>query len=142
MVMCAFEFKAGTETVCVLVLINAVMVQLFLLLNFMGMLYCEFDQAVTDIEIMFAIVARHPEIKDLPQALPLKVSSGTIRFENVSFAYDPSRPILKGISFEVPAGSTVAVVGPSGAGKSTISRLLFRYYDISGGHILIDDQDI
>jgi ATP-binding cassette subfamily B protein len=142
MVMCAFEIKAGTKTVGDFVLINAMMIQLYQPLNFMGMVYREIKQAVTDIEIMFSILAREPEIKDLPQALPLKVSSGTIRFENVNFAYDPSRPILKGISFEVPAGSTVAVVGPSGAGKSTISRLLFRFYDISGGHILIDDQDI
>src|SRR5262245_44526259 len=142
MVMCAFEIKAGTKTVGDFVLINAMMIQLYQPLNFMGMVYREIKQAVTDIEIMFSILAREPEIKDLPQALPLKVSSGTIRFENVSFAYDPSRPILKGISFEVPAGSTVAVVGPSGAGKSTISRLLFRFYDISAGHILIDDQDI
>jgi ATP-binding cassette, subfamily B, heavy metal transporter len=142
MVMCAFEIKAGTKTVGDFVLINAMMIQLYQPLNFMGMVYREIKQAVTDIEIMFSILAREPEIKDLPQALPLKVSSGTVRFENVSFAYDPSRPILKGISFEVPAGSTVAVVGPSGAGKSTISRVLFRFYDISGGRILIDDQDI
>jgi ATP-binding cassette, subfamily B, heavy metal transporter len=142
MVMCAFEIKAGTKTVGDFVLINAMMIQLYQPLNFMGMVYREIKQAVTDIEIMFSILAREPEIKDLPQARPLKVSSGTIRFENVSFAYDPARSILKGISFEVPAGRTVAVVGPSGAGKSTISRLLFRFYDISGGHILIDDQDI
>src|SRR5215475_5112065 len=142
MVMCAFEIKAGTKTVGDFVLINAMMIQLYQPLNFMGMVYREIKQAVTDIEIMFSILGREPEIKDLPQARPLKVSSGTIRFENVSFAYDPSRSILKGISFEVPAGGTVAVVGPSGAGKSTISRLLFRFYDISGGRILIDDQDI
>jgi ATP-binding cassette subfamily B protein len=91
---------------------------------------------------MFSILAREPEIKDAPNAPPLKISSGTIRFENVGFAYEPSRRILKGISFEVPAGKTVAVVGPSGAGKSTISRLLFRFYDLLGGRILIDGQDI
>ena len=142
MVMCAFEIKAGTKTVGDFVLINAMMIQLYQPLNFMGMVYREIKQAVTDIEIMFSILAREPEIRDLPQARPLKVNSGTIRFENVSFAYEPSRSILKGISFEVPAGRTVAVVGPSGAGKSTISRLLFRFYDLSGGRILIDDQDI
>jgi ATP-binding cassette subfamily B protein len=91
---------------------------------------------------MFSILAREPEIKDVTGAPQLQVSRGTIRFENVAFSYDPARPILKGISFEVPAGKTVAVVGPSGAGKSTISRLLFRFYDLSSGRILIDGQDI
>ena len=108
----------------------------------MGMVYREIKQAITDIEIMFSILAREPEIKDVVGAQPLEVTAGTIRFEDVSFAYDPARPILKGISFDVPAGKTVAVVGPSGAGKSTISRLLFRFYDLSGGRILIDGQDI
>src|SRR6202142_2632770 len=106
------------------------------------MVYREIKQAVTDIELMFSILAREPEIKDAAGAAPLKVTSGTIRFENVRFAYEPERRILKGISFEVPAGKTVAVVGPSGAGKSTISRLLFRFYDLAGGRILIDGQDI
>src|SRR5215510_10399993 len=142
MVLCAFGIREGTKTVGDFVLINAMMIQLYQPLNFMGMVYREIKQAVTDIEIMFSILAREPEIKDVPTAPPLKVSSGTIRFENVSFAYDPARRILKGISFDVPAGKTVAVVGPSGAGKSTISRLLFRFYDLSGGRILIDGQDI
>ena len=142
MVMCAFEIKAGTKTVGDFVLINAMMIQLYQPLNFMGMVYREIKQAITDIEIMFSILAREPEIKDVVGAPPLEVTAGTIRFENVSFAYDPARPILKGINFDVPAGKTVAVVGPSGAGKSTISRLLFRFYDLSGGRILIDDQDI
>ena len=142
MVMCAFEIKAGTKTVGDFVLINAMMIQLYQPLNFMGMVYREIKQAITDIEIMFSILAREPEIKDVVGAQPLEVTAGTIRFEDVSFAYDPARPILKGISFDVPAGKTVAVVGPSGAGKSTISRLLFRFYDLSGGRILIDDQDI
>jgi len=122
MVMCAFEIKQGTKTVGDFVLINAMMIQLYQPLNFMGMVYREIKQAITDIEIMFAILAREPEI--------------------VSFAYDPVRPILKSITFDVPAGKTIAVVGPSGAGKSTISRLLFRFYDLSGGRILIDGQDI
>jgi len=142
MVMCAFEIKTGTKTVGDFVLINAMMIQLYQPLNFMGMVYREIKQAITDIEIMFTILAREPEIKDVTGAPPLKVTAGNIRFENVSFAYDPARPILKGISFDVPAGKTVAVVGPSGAGKSTISRLLFRFYDLSGGRILIDGQDI
>jgi ABC-type transport system involved in Fe-S cluster assembly fused permease/ATPase subunit len=142
MIMCALEIKAGSKTVGDFVLVNAMMIQLYQPLNFMGMVYREIKQAVTDIEIMFSILAREPEIKDVPEASPLKVNSGIIRFENVSFAYDPARRILKGISFDVPAGKTVAVVGPSGAGKSTISRLLFRFYDLSGGRILIDGQDI
>ena len=142
MVMCAFEIKAGTKTVGDFVLINAMMIQLYQPLNFMGMVYREIKQAITDIEIMFTILAREPEIKDVASAPALKVTAGNIRFEDVSFAYDPARPILKGITFDVPAGKTVAVVGPSGAGKSTISRLLFRFYDLSGGRILIDGQDI
>jgi ABC-type transport system involved in Fe-S cluster assembly fused permease/ATPase subunit len=142
MVLCAYEVRAGTKTVGDFVLINAMMIQLYQPLNFMGMVYREIKQAVTDIESMFAILARVPEIMDVAGARPLKVTSGTIRFENVSFAYEPERRILKGVSFEVPAGKTVAVVGPSGAGKSTISRLLFRFYDLSGGRILIDDQNI
>ncbi len=142
MVMCALEIQSGTKTVGDFVLINAMMIQLYQPLNFMGMVYREIKQAITDIEIMFTILARDPEIKDVAHAPQLKVASGTIRFEGVAFAYDPVRPILKGISFEVPAGRTVAVVGPSGAGKSTISRLLFRFYDLSGGRILIDGQDI
>src|SRR5690348_15273968 len=142
MVMCALEIKAGTKTVGDFVLINAMMIQLYQPLNFMGMVYREIKQAITDIEIMFAILARDPEIKDVAHAPQLEVTNGSIRFEDVAFAYDPVRPILKGISFEVPAGRTVAVVGPSGAGKSTISRLLFRFYDLSSGRILIDNQDI
>jgi ATP-binding cassette subfamily B protein len=142
MVMCAFEIQAGSKTVGDFVLVNAMMIQLYQPLNFMGMVYREIKQAITDIEIMFSILGRQPEIQDAPSAPSLTVRAGVIRFENVSFAYEPSRRILKGISFEVPAGKTVAVVGPSGAGKSTISRLLFRFYDLSGGRILIDDQDI
>jgi ABC-type transport system involved in Fe-S cluster assembly fused permease/ATPase subunit len=142
MVMCAFEIKAGTKTVGDFVLINSMMIQLYQPLNFMGMVYREIKQAVIDIEMMFSILARPAEIKDVASAPPLQVSSGKVRFENVAFSYEPDRRILKGISFEVPAGKTVAVVGPSGAGKSTISRLLFRFYDLSGGRILIDGQDI
>jgi ATP-binding cassette subfamily B protein len=142
MALCAIEIQAGTKTVGDFVLINAMMIQLYQPLNFMGMVYREIKQAITDIETMFSILARDTEIKDAPAAPPLRVTSGTIRFEDVAFAYDPERRILKGISFDVPAGRTVAVVGPSGAGKSTISRLLFRFYDLAGGRILIDGQDI
>ena len=123
-------------------MINAMMIQLYQPLNFMGMVYREIKQALIDIETMFAILEREPEIEDKPDAKPLVVGDGAIRFENVAFAYEPERPILKGLSFEVPAGQTVAIVGPSGAGKSTISRLLFRFYDVTGGRILIDGQDI
>jgi ABC-type transport system involved in Fe-S cluster assembly fused permease/ATPase subunit len=142
MVMCAYGIKQGTNTVGDFVMINAMMIQLYQPLNFMGMVYREIKQAVIDIEKMFAILAREPEIKDKPGAKPLDIKRGAIRFENVSFSYDPEREILKGISFEVPAGHRVAVVGPSGAGKSTISRLLFRFYEVSGGRISIDGQDI
>jgi ATP-binding cassette subfamily B protein len=108
----------------------------------MGMVYREIKQAIIDIEKMFGVLSRHPEVKDIPGARPLVVTKGNVRFEDVRFSYDAARPILQGLSFEVPAGKTVAIVGPSGAGKSTISRLLFRLYDVSGGRILIDGQDI
>lgn len=142
MLMCAIGVRNGTNTVGDFVLVNAMMIQLYQPLNFMGMVYREIKQAIIDIEKMFGVIGREAEIKDAPGAQPLAVSAGTVRFEDVRFAYEPTRPILKGISFEVPAGRTVAIVGPSGAGKSTISRLLFRLYDISGGKILIDGQDI
>ncbi|HWV53881.1 ABC transporter ATP-binding protein/permease [Pseudorhodoplanes sp.] len=142
MIMCARGIQAGTNTVGDFVMINAMMIQLYQPLNFMGMVYREIKQAVTDIETMFHILSRDPEIKDHPDAPALQIDKGAIRFDNVSFAYDAARPILKGISFEVPAGRTVAIVGPSGAGKSTLSRLLFRFYDVTGGRILIDGQDI
>jgi ATP-binding cassette, subfamily B, heavy metal transporter len=142
MVMCAYGIQRGTNTVGDLVMINTMMIQLYQPLNFMGMVYREIKQAVIDIETMFAILAREPEIKDSPGAKPLQVVHGVIRFENVAFAYELERQILKGLTFEVPAGHTVAVVGPSGAGKSTISRLLFRFYEVTGGRISIDGQDI
>jgi ATP-binding cassette, subfamily B, heavy metal transporter len=142
MLMCAIGVRRGHNTVGDFVMVNAMMIQLYQPLNFMGMVYREIKQAVIDIEKMFNVLSRNPEIKDSPGAKPLTVTSGTVRFENVQFAYEPDRPILKGLSFEVPAGKTVAIVGPSGAGKSTISRLLFRLYDVSSGRILIDGQDI
>jgi ATP-binding cassette subfamily B protein len=142
MVMCAYGIRSGVNTVGDFVMVNAMMIQLYMPLNFMGMVYREIKQGVTDIETMFSILARDPEIRDAAGARPLAVTSGDIRFEDVHFAYEADRPILKGISLHVPAGRTVAIVGPSGAGKSTISRLLFRFYETTGGRILIDGQDI
>jgi ATP-binding cassette, subfamily B, heavy metal transporter len=142
MVMCATGVRNGTHTVGDFVMINAMMIQLYQPLNFMGMVYREIKQAIIDIEKMFGILAREPEVMDIAGAKPLHVASGAIRFEDVRFAYDPDRPILQGVSFEVPAGHTVAVVGPSGAGKSTLSRLLYRMYDIRDGRITIDGQNI
>jgi ATP-binding cassette subfamily B protein len=142
MVMCAYGIQAGRNTIGDFVMINAMMIQLYQPLNFMGMVYREIKQALIDIETMFGILARKPEIEDKPHAKPLQVRDGLVRFENVTFSYDPDREILKGLSFAVPAGRTVAIVGPSGAGKSTISRLLFRFYDVTGGRISIDGQDI
>ncbi len=142
MILCAFGIEAGSKTVGDFVMINAMMIQLYQPLNFMGLVYREIKQAVIDIEIMFAMLSRKPEIEDRPGARPLKVRAGTIRFEDVSFAYEPERPVLKGLNFEVAAGCTVAIVGPTGAGKSTIARLIFRFYDVTGGRILIDGQDV
>ena len=142
MLMCAIGVRSGKNTVGDFVMVNAMMIQLYQPLNFMGMVYREIKQAIIDIEKMFGVLSKNPEIKDGPGAKPLVVTTGQVRFENVRFSYDPERPILRGLSFEVPAGKTVAIVGPSGAGKSTISRLLFRLYDVSGGRILIDGQDI
>lgn len=142
MLMCAFGIRNGTHTVGDFVLINSMMIQLYVPLNFMGMVYREIKQAIIDIEKMFEVLQRPAEVKDIPDAKPLVVSTGSVRFDDVRFSYEADRPILKGLSFEVPAGKTVAIVGPSGAGKSTISRLLFRLYDVSSGRILIDGQDI
>jgi ABC-type transport system involved in Fe-S cluster assembly fused permease/ATPase subunit len=142
MLMCAVGVRGGRNTVGDFVMVNAMMIQLYQPLNFMGMVYREIKQAIIDIEKMFGVLSRNPEVKDIPGARPLIVTAGSVRFDDVRFSYDPERQILKGLSFEVPAGKTVAIVGPSGAGKSTISRLLFRLYDVSGGRILIDGQDI
>ncbi len=142
LVMCVAEVRNGTKTVGAFVLVNLIMLQLYQPLNFMGMVYREIKQAIIDVEAMFAILAQNPEIEDLPGAQPLKVSAGAVRFDNVEFAYDPGRPILRGVSFEARAGHTIAIVGPSGAGKSTISRLLFRFYEPTAGRILVDGQDI
>ncbi|MFT0859533.1 ABCB family ABC transporter ATP-binding protein/permease [Ancylobacter sp. G4_0304] len=142
MVLCVLDIRAGRQSVGSFVMVNAMMIQLYQPLNFLGMIYREIKQSLIDIEAMFAILSRSPEIEDRPAAPALQLSGGTVRFEDVRFSYDPDREILKGISFEVPAGKTVAIVGPSGAGKSTISRLLFRFYDVAGGRITIDGQDL
>ncbi|MGL5733654.1 MAG: ABCB family ABC transporter ATP-binding protein/permease [Beijerinckiaceae bacterium] len=142
MILCVQAIREGRNSVGDFVLVNALLIQLYTPLNFMGTVYREIKQATIDIEEMFRLLGRNPEIQDKPGAPALVVDKASVRFENVHFAYVPERPILKGISFEIPAGHTVAIVGPSGAGKSTISRLLFRFYEPQQGRILIDGQDI
>jgi len=142
LVMSARDVAAGTHTVGHFAMVNMLMLQLFIPLNFMGMVYREIKQGFTDIEKMMEVLGQNPEVADRPGATALKVAGGTIRFEDVRFHYDPERPILAGLSFEVPAGKMVAIVGPSGAGKSTISRILMRFYDVAGGAVTIDGQDI
>ncbi|MCQ2004749.1 ABCB family ABC transporter ATP-binding protein/permease [Rhizobium sp. NRK18] len=142
LVMSALAVQRGDQTIGDFVFINALLLQLSVPLNFIGMLYREIRQGLTDIEQMFDLLDVAPEVTDREGATALQITEGAIAFRNVHFSYDPARPILKGISFEVPAGKTVAVVGPSGAGKSTISRLLYRFYDVNSGSITIDGRDI
>lgn len=142
LIMAAQDVMAGNSTVGNFAMVNLLMLQLFMPLNFMGMVYREIKQGLTDIEQMMEVLERSPEVADRPGAKQLAVSGGAIRFDNVQFAYDPERTILKNVSFEVPAGKMVAIVGPSGAGKSTISRILLRFYDVSGGAVTIDGQDL
>ncbi len=142
MVLAAREVLAGSLTIGDFVMINAVMIQLYMPLNFIGSSYREIKQGLIDVEGMFSILRENAEIKDRPGAAAFVPGQGHIVFDDVRFAYDEERPILRGLSFTVPAGKTVAIVGPSGAGKSTISRLIFRFYDVTSGHISIDGQDI
>jgi ATP-binding cassette subfamily B protein len=142
LVLSAFAVQRGEQTIGDFVFVNSMLLQLAVPLNFIGFVYREIRQGITDIEHMFDLLDVKAEVTDAPDATPLKIGQGAIRFKDVHFAYDPARPILKGVSFEVPAGKTVAVVGPSGAGKSTLSRLLYRFYDVQSGAITVDGQDI
>ncbi len=142
MVMSALAVQRGEQTIGDFVFVNAMLIQLSIPLNFIGFVYREIRQGLTDIEQMFDLLEVEAEVEDSPDATPLAIGAGAIAFRDVHFAYDPARPILKGVSFEVPAGKTVAVVGPSGAGKSTLSRLLYRFYDVQQGEITIDGQDV
>ena len=132
----------GRLTLGDLVLINALLIQLYIPMNFLGVLYREVKQSLADLDKMFNLLEREREVDDAPDAPALQVAGGTVRFEAVAFAYEAARPILQGLTFEIPAGKTVAVVGASGAGKSTLARLLYRFYDVQGGRISIDGQDI
>jgi ATP-binding cassette subfamily B protein len=142
MILAALGVKDGSLTVGDLVMANALLIQLFIPLNLLGTVYRDISQGLIDMEMMFGLLRRPQEVEDKPGAKPLVVTNGEIRFDNVIFAYERDRTILKGISFRVPAGKTVAVVGPTGAGKSTISRILYRFYDIQSGRVTIDGQDI
>ena len=132
----------GRMTIGDLVLVNAFMIQMYIPLNFLGVIYREIKQAMIDMDRMFRLLREHREIADAPDARPLALRGGAIRFEGVDFSYDPRRQVLFGVDFAVPAGTTCAVVGPTGSGKSTLARLLFRFYEIQGGRVLIDGQDV
>ncbi|MFC0279085.1 ABCB family ABC transporter ATP-binding protein/permease [Falsigemmobacter intermedius] len=142
MVLAAMGVQSGDLTVGDFVMVNAYMIQITMPLGFLGTVYREIRQALVDMGEMFGLLNQPAEITDKAEAPKLAVAGGAIRFEDVKFGYDPSRPILKGVSFEVPAGKTLALVGPSGSGKSTIGRLLFRFYDVVEGAVKIDGQDI
>jgi ATP-binding cassette subfamily B protein len=142
MMLAANGVAHGTMTIGDLVLVNAFLLQLFIPLNFLGVVYSQLKHAIADMHLMFEVLEREPEIRDRPGAPALDPGRGEIRYEHVSFSYDPERPILHDVCFTVAAGEKVAIVGPSGAGKSTLARLLFRFYDVTEGRILIHGQDI
>ncbi len=142
MILAARGVVEGSLSIGDLVLVNAFLLQLFIPLNFLGIVYSQLKHSIADMQLMFDLLERNPEVQDRPDAAELQVGSGEVRFDRVSFGYDPERPILHDISFTIPAGHKVAVVGPSGAGKSTLARLLFRFYDVTSGRILINGQDL
>jgi ATP-binding cassette subfamily B protein len=142
MLLAADGVVKGTMTLGDLVLVNVFLLQLYMPLHFLGFVYREIKHSLADMEKMFRLLDEHREIEDAPDAVSLEVDRAAVRFEQVGFCYDPERQILSDVSFDIPAGHTVAVVGASGAGKSTLSRLLFRFYDVNAGRILIDGQDI
>ncbi|MEQ8194373.1 MAG: ABC transporter ATP-binding protein/permease, partial [Rhodospirillales bacterium] len=142
MIMAGYGVRNGAMTVGDFVLVNAYLIQLYIPLSFLGMVYREIKQSLIDIESMFRLLDEKREVTDKPDAKALEVRGGEVAFDNVSFSYDPRRPVLKNVSFQVPPGKKVAIVGPSGSGKSTISRILFRFYDVNGGAVRIDGQDI
>lgn len=142
MILAASEVTAGVMSLGDLVLVNAFMLQVFIPLNFLGVVYSQVKHALSDMERMFSLLREEPEIVDKENAQPLQICNGAVRFEHVKFHYQSERPILADVDFEIPAGHKVAVVGHSGAGKSTLARLLFRFYDTSGGRVLINGQDV
>jgi len=142
MLLAAMGVRDGSMTLGDFVLVNTFLIQLYLPLNFLGFVYREIKQSLVDMEVMFSLLVQHTEIADKPGAQALQAGNAEIEFDHVDFAYESDRSILHDVSFKVPAGHTVAIVGPSGAGKSTISRILFRFYDVAGGSVRIDGQDI
>ena len=142
MFLAARGVVSGEMSIGDLVLVNALLLQIFIPLNFLGIVYRQIKYALADMDLVFKLLEREPEVRDAPEARPLVLGRGEIRFEAVDFHYQSERPILHGLSFAIGAGQKVAVVGHSGAGKSTLARLLFRFYDVTGGRILIDGQDL